>query len=558
MLKKLEDIYNKSNQENVFLVNKIGRLKNKLLKLKKTENNIFKVFSINLLSNTENEEFSFEPIPALLNNSKLAINELNRRIFAFIFNLEVIELINIENHEAEFLGFSDFHKSEFLKKMEYLNNNFEKQSYSSEKRKRNALFYNEETNLYSLVFFIPATINSFSERKNTSTKEVFKGITNYLNSFDKSFIDVKNKIVNDPISSECTFYDFYLSFNFSYKILYKSNYSIEDVLKYYPLGSYKNIDNSILLNKEKLIKMFDNSFLYGFSENNIKIEDYVFKDNNIFGYVGSQHNPFNPFNPLISSFSDILSLYSLLTIEEYSVVSKFVLEPFYLEMSKKKAMALLGKPNNINKEDVKNKKIIEDISKIKKLIDKINLKYKKNDITSIFNKEYLKEHLNENNELNLCISNEAITLINCNYPIILGYYLLKIKKLNIFSLVDNVEYVSISSSGNTRHKGSGNGLNCELKNIPSIKITELLEFINRNFFINSSDETTINNRVFEENETLVKSKKTTLVYKPNSFEIDDDLVSKYNISEIYKQIMTIDHMLNYKIKYVLKLEDFSE
>lgn len=43
MLKKLEDIYNKSNQENVFLVNKIGRLKNKLLKLKKTENNIFKV-----------------------------------------------------------------------------------------------------------------------------------------------------------------------------------------------------------------------------------------------------------------------------------------------------------------------------------------------------------------------------------------------------------------------------------------------------------------------------------------------------------------------------------
>lgn len=116
MLKKLEDICNKSNQENVFLVNKIGRLKNKLLKLKKTENNIFKVFSINLLSNTENEEFSFEPIPALLNNSKLAINELNRRIFAFIFNLEVIELINIENHEADFLGFSDFHKSEFLKK----------------------------------------------------------------------------------------------------------------------------------------------------------------------------------------------------------------------------------------------------------------------------------------------------------------------------------------------------------------------------------------------------------------------------------------------------------
>lgn len=554
MINYLEKIYQENLKENVFLIHNSGTLEYKLLKLKKTENNFFKVFSINLLTKTEKEELTFEPLPFLLNNSELALKELNRRIFSFIFDLEIIELLDIKHKEFNLLGFSDFKPTKKDRFISDLYKNYEISSFNGGNKLRNALYYNEEKELYSILLLYPNQIKNFSERKNNTSDVSKEGLKEYLNNFENNFASFKNRIESQFISSKYQLYDFYLSFDFSFNKIKLKEFGIKDLLDFYPLGNYNHIDKlEHLFNIEKLRQSISQNLLFGAKPfQSLNINDYVSKKNVIYANIYDEQNSG------VAQYNPISSLYLLLTKEEFELYKKYLLQPLFLEEKKKRDILLLEiKSKEVSKPNQKNKYLTDSVLKLKKLFNKLNNKFSNLNITNKFTEEYLTDYFKNNSELNLCISNEVSDYQNLDYPIIIETYYLNIKKQETYSLIDNVSYFNIVSKAYIRHTGSGNGLSNKGNGVGilNIKGDKLFNFIKNKTFIKTIDSNINTTKVFIEYETKVKSQSPTLNYNDG---VEDKFETKYNISSLYKEIMTIDHMLNFKIKHVLTLDDFNE
>lgn len=234
------------------------------------------------------------------------------------------------------------------------------------------------------------------------------------------------------------------------------------------------------------------------------------------------------------------------------------MHPIYLEeKNKKEILRLERKSTEVSKSEQENKYLADSVLKIKKIFDKLNNKFSNCNITNKFTKEYLINFFENNSELNLCIANEISDYQNMKYPIVLESYYVKIIKQETYSLIDNIHYFSIILKGYMRHNGSGKGLFVQGNSSDyslNIKGNELFDLIKNKTFIKSKYDHNINTtKVFIEHETQVKFQSPTLNYNEGG---EEKYETKYHISSLYKDLMTIDHMLNFKIKHILTLKDF--
>lgn len=547
MLKILENLYQKTQVENIFLFQQNGDLNNKLLKIQK-DNNIYNLVCFNIYLNTFDVVKTFSPLPFLNSNPELSKNELDRRILSTLFDMVLIELKTVKSN---FLGdayeinkYPDYLKEAISNKRKSKGKDIQFHSFSDILlTNANIIFQNNQIALnivYSKNPKLGCKMFS-SDEKNVEFNEVKDFSNNFIGkNFNEviSLIQQKKYILTHHL---------FLHLNFDYTISNCHDFSIKDLLFYYPIDEkYKKINITSIFNEAELNKIVADSLLFGghhhYEYNTITIFDYLMKDDFLYA--------------LSHDLLNISSLANYLNFKEYFLYDKLILQPKLLIESQKREIKLLSTRQyisqyNSDKNTILNDKILTQITKIKKAQDKVQKKYSKNNVTNIFNQEYLSREVIETGKLNLCIVNK-INNVNSNYSIILEQSLVKIKLLNSYSIVNNSKYCSISFETLKRHKGSGNGLSSETTSFLIIKLDGLSDLIMNKFKILPSNlENELSLIIYKEDEK-VKILDSMLDYNDIKTEIT------YNISSVFKEIMTTDLMLNFKSKHMHSFNDFKE